>query len=81
LPMTAKKREIDYARWAKQGFWLGAVLFVLGGVGEVVGRVLYGRIPSWENLLLLDMIGLGIVIAFVSVFVIGIALPLTGVLE
>lgn len=60
---------------------MGAVLFVLGGVGEIVGHVLYEGIPSWENLLLLDMIGLGIVIAFLSVFVIGIALPLTGVLE
>lgn len=79
--MTAKKKKIDYAKWSKQGFWLGAVLFILGSVGEIGGHILYESIPSWENILLLDMIGLGIMISFLSVFVIGIALPLTGVLE
>jgi len=68
--------KIDYAKRSKQGFWLGAALFILGTVGEIVGHVLYGDLPQWENVLLADMIGLGILVAFISFFVIGMALPL-----
>lgn len=74
--MPAKKNKIDYAKRSKQGFWLGVALFVLGSLGEIGGHVLYGELPPWENVLLVDMIGLGILVAFLSFFVIGIALPL-----
>jgi len=74
--MPVKKNKIDYAKRSKQGFWLGIAMFVLGSVGEIGGHMLYGSLPSWENTLLIDMIGLGILIAFLSFFVVGIALPL-----
>ena len=51
-------------------------MFVIGGVGEVGGHVLYGNLPQWENMLFTEMIGLGILVAFLSFFVIGMLLPL-----
>lgn len=74
--MPVKKNKIDYAKRSKQGFWLGIAMFVLGSVGEIGGHMLYGSLPGWENMLLTDMIALGIVVAFLSFFVVGIVLPL-----
>ncbi|MDY7080841.1 MAG: hypothetical protein SXQ77_00165, partial [Halobacteria archaeon] len=69
--MTVKSKRIDYAKYAKRGMILGLGMFVLGGIGEVVGRTVFGELPGWENLLLTDMIGLGVSLTFVSFFVVG----------
>jgi len=74
--MPVDRNKIDYAKRSKQGFWLGVAMFVLGGIGEIGGHMLYGSLPQWENMLFTDMIGLGILVAFLSFFVVGIALPL-----
>jgi len=74
--MTADRNKIDYAKRSKQGFWIGVAMFVTGMVGEIGGHLVYDSIPEWENVLFTDMIGLGILIAFLSFFIIGMFLPL-----
>jgi hypothetical protein len=56
---------------------LGATLFVVGLLGEVVGSALFGPLPAWEHTLFFDMEALGVVICLLVPFVFGVALPLT----
>lgn len=74
--MSVDRNKIDYAKRSKQGFWLGVAMFAFGVIGEVGGHILYDSLPQWENVLFTDMIGLGILVAFLSFFVIGMLLPL-----
>lgn len=69
--------DLNYAWFTKYGFLTGAALFVLGGVGSAVLPSVVGSVPAWERTVLLDMEVFGIVLGFVSVFVFGVALPLT----
>ena len=71
-----KRNSMDYARLTKVGFLFGLGLFVAGAGGEFVGHAVWGTLPAWEETLLLDSMGLGIVAAFVSVFGFGIVMPL-----
>ena len=66
----------DYPSLAKTGFLLGVALFVLGGLGEVVGTAVFGGLPAWEQTLFFDMEVLGILLGLFSPLVFGIALPL-----
>ncbi|MDY7082621.1 MAG: hypothetical protein SXQ77_09510 [Halobacteria archaeon] len=62
----------DYATMAKWGFVLGAAMFIL----EIAGHFLLNELPALGNTILVDMMGLGLLIAFVSVFGVGVILPL-----
>lgn len=69
--------NIDYPVVTKRAFLLGVALFLVGGLGELVGHAVFGTLPGWEETLLLDAEILGVVIALVSPFLFGIVLPLT----
>ena len=71
-----RRRSLDYARLTRVGFLLGLALFVAGAGGESVGHAIWGTLPAWEETLLTDSVGLGILVAFCSVFGFGIAMPL-----
>ena len=69
--------DLDYERLTKGGFGLGVGLFALGVLGLVLLQPLVGPFPGWEEQLLVDSEALGIVVAFLSVLLFGIGLPLT----
>lgn len=71
-----QRQSLDYARLTKFGFLLGLGLFVAGAGGEFVGHAIWGTLPAWEETLLTDSVGLGIIVGFVSVFGFGIVMPL-----
>ena len=75
--MHGRYGDIDSVRLTKQGFAVGLALFLVGAVGELVGHAVFGGLPGWEHTLLFDAEMLGILVAFLSVFVFGIAVPLT----
>ncbi|WP_135665075.1 DUF7860 family protein [Halorhabdus rudnickae] len=66
-------RDMDYVKLARWGFVLGAAMFLLGGIGHMVGPTLQG----WESGLLLDMEIGGILVGLLSPLTFGIVLPLT----
>jgi len=72
----AQYASLDYPTLAKTGFLLGVALFVLGGLGEIVARAVFGGLPGWEQTLFFDMEVLGILLGLFSPLVFGIALPL-----
>ena len=72
----AQYRTMDHATLAKRGFLLGVGLFALGALGELLAQTLFGPLPGWGNMLLLDMEGLGILIALFAPLVFGIIMPL-----
>lgn len=65
----------DHAKRAKQGLLIGASLFVVGAVGELLGHS-FMSLPDWAGTVLLDAVVLGALVALLSVFVFGIVLPL-----
>ena len=69
--------DMDYARWAKSGFFLGVGLLALGAGGEILGRIVFGTLPGWEHRLFLYSEGLGVLVGLFSVLIFGIFLPLT----
>jgi hypothetical protein len=73
--MTAT-RSIDHGKRAKQGFLLGVGLLALGAAGEIIGHLVFGTLPGWENTLFTYSEGIGILIGFFSVWVFGVMLPL-----
>jgi len=66
----------DYARLAKGGFLLGALLLLGGATGELAGHALYGSLPGWENTLFTDMEIAGVLVGLLAPVVFGIAAPL-----
>ncbi|MFC7226065.1 hypothetical protein N0B31_01515 [Salinirubellus salinus] len=75
--MAGRYGSLDYPKLTKRGFLLGLGLFIFGVTAEFAIGVLGLQVPAWEEVLLLDAIGLGIVVALFSVLVFGIVLPLT----
>jgi len=73
----AQNRSLNYGQITKQGFLLGLVLFGIGVGGEVVGRSLFGGLPTWEATLLVFFEGGGILLCLLVPLVFGIVLPLT----
>lgn len=73
----ARYGTLDYPSLTKRGFALGIGLFVFGGVGALLGPHLFGPLPGWEETLLVESEAAGILIAFLSVILFGIVLPLT----
>lgn len=70
-------RGIDYGSWMRRGFMLGTVMFVLGALGTTVASFALHGLPEWEMTLFTDLIALGVIVGFLSVFGFGIVLPLT----
>lgn len=75
--MHGRYGDIDSVSLTKRGFALGLALFLVGAGGELVGHGLLGGIPAWEDTLLFEMEMLGILVAFLSVAVFGVVVPLT----
>ncbi|WP_158855315.1 hypothetical protein [Halorhabdus sp. CUG00001] len=70
-------RNLNYPSLARRGFILGAALFLIGGLGHVVGPAIVGSLPGWEAALLLDLEIAGILIGLFAPLIFGIVLPLT----
>ena len=73
----ARYGDLDYGRLTKGGFGFGVGLFALGVLGLFLAQPLVGPFPGWEEQLLIDSEALGIAVAFLSVLLFGIVLPLT----
>lgn len=68
--------RMDHARLAKGGFLLGLGMLLVGALGEVIGHVVLGGLPGWQDTLFFDLEVLGVLLALVSPFLFGIFLPL-----
>ncbi|WP_459808439.1 DUF7860 family protein [Halopiger thermotolerans] len=75
--MQRRYGDLDYSLLTKAGFLFGIGLLAVGGGAELVGHAVVGDLPGWEDRLLTYSEGLGILIAFFSVWIFGIYLPLT----
>lgn len=75
--MAGRYGDLDYPTLTKRSVLLGVALFLVGVLGEAVIALAGLQVPSWEETLLFDLEVLGIVVAFLSVVVFGVALPLT----
>lgn len=73
----SSSNNFDHGRWAKNGFFLGVSLLLLGAFGEILGHLVFGGVPGWENTLFVYSEGVGVLIGFFSPFIFGIVLPLT----
>ncbi|WP_181687056.1 DUF7860 family protein [Halorhabdus salina] len=69
-------QNLNYPSLARRGFILGAAMFLIGGLGHVVGPAVVGSLPDWEAGLLLDMEIAGILIGLFAPLIFGIAMPL-----
>ncbi|MFC7113954.1 hypothetical protein ACFQH2_01740 [Natronoarchaeum sp. GCM10025703] len=70
--------DLNYPTLTKYGFLLGVGLFIGGVVGELLfAGVLLSDVPGWTHTLFFDMEAIGVVVAFLSVVVFGVILPLT----
>jgi hypothetical protein len=69
--------KLDYPTLTKRGFGLGIGLFLLGAMGEVVDRSMYGTLPAWEATLFFDLEVVGVLLALFAPLVFGIVMPLT----
>ncbi|WP_246984486.1 DUF7860 family protein [Halorientalis marina] len=75
--MAGRYGDLDYPTLTKRSVLLGVALFLVGALGEAVIALMGLQVPGWEETLLFDLEVLGIVVAFLSVVVFGVALPLT----
>ena len=73
----ARYGDVNYEWVTKRGCGLGVFLFSFGVIGMIFGPSVLGSLPSWEETLFVGSGAAGILIAFFSLFVFGIALPLT----
>lgn len=69
--------KLDYPKLTKYGFGLGVGLFCFGALGALLGPLVFGSLPGWEAALFVDSEAVGILVAFLSVLLFGIVLPLT----
>jgi len=69
--------RLDYATYAKRGFFLGLALLVIGAIGESILPSVTGSLPGWEDALFFYCMTGGIIVGFFAVFGFGIFLPLT----
>ena len=74
--MAGTRNRIDHVTLLKRSFVLGLALFVVAEAAEPLQRIAGVGVPVWEHSLLGVLAGLGLVVAFLSPFVFGIALPL-----
>ncbi len=69
--------DIDYPTVTKRAFLVGVTLFLVGGIGELVGHAYFGSLPGWEEALLFNAELLGVLIALFAPIIFGVVLPLT----
>ena len=74
--MVGTRTRIDHVAYLKGSFALGLALFALAELAEPLQRLLGVGIPGWEHSLLGVLAAIGLLVAFFSPFVFGIALPL-----
>ena len=67
---------MDYGKRAKQIFLLGLVSIVVGAVGELAINGLSTHLTQWDEVVLTDMIGVGILLMIVGALGFGLILPL-----
>mgnify|MGYP000188678963 CR=1 FL=1 len=75
--MSGRYGNLDYPTLTKRAVLGCASLFLLAMAVEVGAMVTGTTLPPWEHALLVDLELFGVVGAFLSVFVFGVALPLT----
>jgi hypothetical protein len=75
--MSGRYGDLDYSRLTTVSFALGLAMFLVGELGEAGLRNAGLAVPPWEHRLFLAITGVGILVALLSPFVFGIALPLT----
>ncbi|AEH36789.1 DUF7860 family protein [Halopiger xanaduensis] len=75
--MQQRYGDLDYPFLTKAGFLFGVGLLALGAAAELIGHAVVGELPGWEDRLFTYSEALGILIAFFSVWIFGIYLPLT----
>lgn len=75
--MTGRYGDLNYGRLTKGGVAVGALLFLLGFGGELLGRTVFGGVSPLEDSLFVAFEFLGPSIALGAVLVFGVALPLT----
>ena len=73
----ARYGNLDYPKLTKRGFGLGLGLFCFGVCGALFGPLVFGPLPAWEETLFVESEAAGIAIAFLSIILFGIVLPLT----
>lgn len=69
--------DMNYEWLTKCGCGLGVVLFGFGILGMIFGPIMFGSLPRWEHTLFVGSGAAGILAVIFSVFVFGVALPLT----
>lgn len=75
--MAGRYGELDYGRLVKGGVAVGAVLFLLGVAGELIGRTMLGGVSELQDSLFVAFEFLGPTLALGAVLVFGVAMPLT----
>lgn len=75
--MVGRHDSLDYPTLTKRSFAVGASLFLIGVLGEVLITAAGIQVPAWERTLLFDAEVLGIIIGLLGPLVFGVVLPLT----
>ncbi|MFW6436505.1 MAG: hypothetical protein ACOCYZ_02605 [Halococcoides sp.] len=73
----ATHSSMSYGRWTRYGFGTGALLFVIGVLGNLAVPAFTGPVPGWVDTLLFDMEVVGVLVALFVPLLFGIVLPLT----
>ncbi|MFT4882526.1 MAG: energy-converting hydrogenase Eha subunit E [Natronomonas sp.] len=71
-----RQQNLDHARIAKFGFFAGVAMFLLGAVGEAIGRTMTRGIPEMANQLFISLEIVGVLVGLLIPLVFGIVLPL-----
>ena len=66
----------DYRKSVKSGIGIEVGLLVLGESGQIIAPRIQGTVRDWEITLFVALSVLGILVVVLSVFGLGIALPL-----
>ena len=69
---------VNHEQLAKGGFFLGLMLVVLGGAGELAANAGVLQVAAWTRTLFFDMEVLGVVLFLFSPIVFAIVLPLVS---
>ncbi|MFD1643871.1 hypothetical protein [Halohasta litorea] len=75
--MSGRYGNLDYSRAVKTGVIGGALLVVLGFLGEEAGHLLFGDLTGLLNTTFTALEFGGVIVGMIAVFIFGIALPLT----
>lgn len=75
--MSVRYGNLDYPTLTRRALLGCAAVFLLAVAVEVGVAVTGTALPPWEHALLVDLELFAVVGAFLSVFVFGVALPLT----